>query len=205
MKTWDDYENTIKQAYSKEEFSELTFVNNIISDLIKYRLDRGLTQAELAKKAGLKQSAIARLESGDVIPRLDTIFKIAKALNINFSLLDQTLIRDVQYDSRESGEIDQLKFNIAQLKDDVKELLNQVHYLTEQQDQLKRSRNSEIEPTDILAELTKHLYGISFNSYASTWNYVNRPTLGIQSRLKSYPNFEGGNIPIGYNPYDYEE
>lgn len=40
----------------------------------------GLTQAELAKKAGVSQSLIARLEAGTVNPRLSTLMKIYNAL-----------------------------------------------------------------------------------------------------------------------------
>ena len=55
---------------------------NIISQLIIERNNRGLTQAELAKMCGLKQSAIARMENIQVIPRIDTIIRVATYLGI---------------------------------------------------------------------------------------------------------------------------
>ena len=39
-----------------------------------------LTQQELAEKAGVSQSLIARIESGTVNPRLSTLIRIMKAL-----------------------------------------------------------------------------------------------------------------------------
>jgi transcriptional regulator with XRE-family HTH domain len=42
---------------------------------------RGLTQAELAALCGTTQSAVARLERGTRPPRLDTLLRIANALD----------------------------------------------------------------------------------------------------------------------------
>ena len=39
-----------------------------------------LSQNDVATKAGTKQSAIARLESGRVVPKLDLLAKVARAL-----------------------------------------------------------------------------------------------------------------------------
>ena len=44
------------------------------------RIRAGLTQAELAKKAGVSQSLIARIESGKVNPRVSTLMRIYQAL-----------------------------------------------------------------------------------------------------------------------------
>jgi predicted transcriptional regulator len=38
-----------------------------------------MSQRQLAKRAGLAQSAIARLESGRTIPRVDTVSRILRA------------------------------------------------------------------------------------------------------------------------------
>jgi transcriptional regulator with XRE-family HTH domain len=45
------------------------------------RSRRGLTQAELAELCGTTQSAVARLERGTRPPRLDTLLRIANALD----------------------------------------------------------------------------------------------------------------------------
>lgn len=46
----------------------------------KKRVKLGLTQSELAERAGVSQPLIARIESGDVDPRLSTIRNIIAAL-----------------------------------------------------------------------------------------------------------------------------
>jgi transcriptional regulator with XRE-family HTH domain len=45
------------------------------------RLDKGLSQEELAARAGMRQSVISRIENGESEPRIETVNKIAKALN----------------------------------------------------------------------------------------------------------------------------
>lgn len=50
--------------------------------LRELREGRKLTQAELAKLTGIKQSGIARIESGRFLPRLDLVQKIAAAVGM---------------------------------------------------------------------------------------------------------------------------
>lgn len=52
------------------------------------RSELGLTQAELARGAGLRQSHVSRLESGKHAPSALTLERIAKAMKINASDLD---------------------------------------------------------------------------------------------------------------------
>jgi transcriptional regulator with XRE-family HTH domain len=48
----------------------------------KYRVVRKLSQEELANRAELHRTQITLIESGKRCPRLDTIYKLATALNI---------------------------------------------------------------------------------------------------------------------------
>ena len=60
-------------------------IAHLISDL---RERTGLSQSELAKKSGVSQPMIARLEKGDStrMPTFDTIFKVLKALGYTLSI-----------------------------------------------------------------------------------------------------------------------
>ncbi|MCG8400857.1 MAG: helix-turn-helix domain-containing protein [Firmicutes bacterium] len=49
------------------------------------KLRGGLSQAELAKKAGVPQSAISEIEAGKRVPRADTLHKLATALGVKVS------------------------------------------------------------------------------------------------------------------------
>ena len=59
----------------------------IIDELIELRKAKGLTQRELAKAANLAQPAIARLESKAATPQLDTLLKVAAALDYELELV----------------------------------------------------------------------------------------------------------------------
>jgi transcriptional regulator with XRE-family HTH domain len=47
----------------------------------------GLTQLELAEKAHLTQATISRIEAGTIVPRLDTLQRIADALGTSTAAL----------------------------------------------------------------------------------------------------------------------
>jgi len=50
------------------------------------RNELGLSQAQLAALTGTTQSAIARLEKGGRPPRIDTLLRIAEALNCDLAV-----------------------------------------------------------------------------------------------------------------------
>lgn len=58
-----------------------------ISSLIKEkRIEKGISQAKLAEMVGMQQPSIARLESGKVVPSLETVERIAEALNLQVKI-----------------------------------------------------------------------------------------------------------------------
>jgi transcriptional regulator with XRE-family HTH domain len=54
--------------------------------LIQYRIDHELTQSELARRIGIRQPAVARLEAGEHMPTIRTLLRIAEALDIEILL-----------------------------------------------------------------------------------------------------------------------
>jgi len=58
----------------------------IAEQVAERRRELGLSQAELAHVCGTTQSAIARLESGGRPPRIDTLLKLAHALDCDLHI-----------------------------------------------------------------------------------------------------------------------
>lgn len=79
-----EYTNKIKNI-EKDVFLnkvDIKYINFLISKKVKLaRVQRGLTQAELAKRVGTKQTSISRLESGKVSPSISFLNQIAIALD----------------------------------------------------------------------------------------------------------------------------
>ncbi len=81
MQNWDQVKKELlKDKAVKSEYDRLAPRYTLISQLIKARARKGLTQKQLAEKIGTKQSAIARIEGGNANPSFDFLEKIVKAL-----------------------------------------------------------------------------------------------------------------------------
>lgn len=52
----------------------------LIEELVRVRRESGLSQTEIAARMGTSQSAVARLESGELDARLSTVERYAEAL-----------------------------------------------------------------------------------------------------------------------------
>ena len=87
MSKWEDLEKELlADPATKKEFDKLTPRYAVISDLISARIKHNMTQADVAKKIGTKQSSIARLESGTINPSLDFLQKVASVLDLSVRL-----------------------------------------------------------------------------------------------------------------------
>ena len=78
-----------------------------------HRLQKGLSQGDIEKKTGLLRCYLSRVENGHTIPSLDTLSKIAQALDLPIAqfFADDTLGR---------------QFNTQNLSDDELRFLTQI-------------------------------------------------------------------------------
>lgn len=81
MKSYQTFKKELlKDKNVKKSYDELGPEFALVTMITEERIKQGLTQAELAKKLGTKQSAISRLERGTYNPTLAFLRKLAKAL-----------------------------------------------------------------------------------------------------------------------------
>jgi DNA-binding XRE family transcriptional regulator len=84
---WSEFKKDLmKNPAFQEEYENLEPEDQLVKAIIEQRKLKGMTQAELARKAGTRQSAIARLESGSYNPSLRFLKKIAKALDAKIEI-----------------------------------------------------------------------------------------------------------------------
>jgi len=60
------------------------------------RMKRGWSQRELGAKIGLPQPHISGIESGEIVPRFDTLLDIVRVLDLDLLLVPRTLVPAVQ-------------------------------------------------------------------------------------------------------------
>jgi ribosome-binding protein aMBF1 (putative translation factor) len=76
-KTWREAR---KEFFTPDEIAESDLRVAIIGELVKARQRRGISQKKLEKMSGVKQPVIARWETGNVSPQLDTLLKVLNPL-----------------------------------------------------------------------------------------------------------------------------
>ncbi|HVQ44114.1 MAG TPA: helix-turn-helix transcriptional regulator [Candidatus Saccharimonadia bacterium] len=89
MKDWKSYkEESLKNDPELAHlYDELEPEYQLARSFIEARIAKGLTQIELAQKAGVGQTVIARLESGTSNPTVATVSKVARVLGQEYRLV----------------------------------------------------------------------------------------------------------------------
>jgi transcriptional regulator with XRE-family HTH domain len=75
-------EEELQDPEFRAEWERLAPARAVANRLVAYRAERGLTQTGLGRFLGMSQPAIARLESGDHLPTLQTLLKLAETLDL---------------------------------------------------------------------------------------------------------------------------
>ena len=85
FKTWEKFEKELD--LTPEEEARINFETKLLKATIEARKKANMTQEDLSRKTGIKQSAIARFESGRQLPNTDTLFRILEALGCTLEIV----------------------------------------------------------------------------------------------------------------------
>ena len=85
FETWGEFEKELE--LTPEEEARINFETKLLKATIEARKKANMTQEELSRKTGIKQSAIARFESGKQSPNTDTLFKILEAVGCTLEIV----------------------------------------------------------------------------------------------------------------------
>ncbi|MDO4439329.1 MAG: helix-turn-helix transcriptional regulator [Eubacteriales bacterium] len=76
-RSWDEVR---AELFTPEEIAESNLRVALIGEIIKARKDQGISQRKLEELSGVKQTAIARIEKGNISPQIDTLIKLLAPL-----------------------------------------------------------------------------------------------------------------------------
>lgn len=78
---YEDFHNEqMKDPEYKKAYDALEVEFQIINDILRKRIEKDMSQKDLAKKIGSDQATISRLESGDYNPSIRFLKRVAKAV-----------------------------------------------------------------------------------------------------------------------------
>lgn len=78
---------------------------SLATDLEALRKAAGLTQGQLADRAGLNRMTVQRLESGALDPRVSTLMEMSRALGMELMLVPQSLRQEVHGFIQSGGKV----------------------------------------------------------------------------------------------------
>lgn len=85
INSFDDY-MADETRVSPGEREKINFEVSLIGKMIEAREAKGMSQRELAELSGVKQPAIARIESMKTTPQIDTLLKVLAPLGYTLSI-----------------------------------------------------------------------------------------------------------------------
>lgn len=87
MTNWDTYkQKLLKDPEFKKLYEESQPEFEIAKAIIRARIDRKMTQKELAKRMHTTQSVISRVEQAGTSPSISFLKRVAKALNASLQV-----------------------------------------------------------------------------------------------------------------------
>jgi DNA-binding XRE family transcriptional regulator len=77
---------SLQNPVFRRQWERTALARAVATRLVGYRAEHGLSQSALARKLGMQQPAIARLEAGDYNPSLETLWRLSRGLKMTFRI-----------------------------------------------------------------------------------------------------------------------
>lgn len=79
-------EELLRDPAFRAEWDRTALARAVALQVVNYRTEHGMSQRALAEQLGMKQPQVARLESGEHNPTIETLVRLAGELNVEFTL-----------------------------------------------------------------------------------------------------------------------
>jgi ribosome-binding protein aMBF1 (putative translation factor) len=76
----------LKDPAFRAEWERTAVARAVAIRVVEYRTQHAMSQTELARRLGMKQPAIARLEAADHNPTFETLARLSSTLGIEFHI-----------------------------------------------------------------------------------------------------------------------
>ena len=70
----------------REDWERTAYVRAVANQIIRYRVEHGLSQTALARQLGVSQASVGRLELGEHKPKVSTLRRLSEKLGMRFSI-----------------------------------------------------------------------------------------------------------------------
>ncbi len=89
-------EDQLRDPEFRAHWERTALARAVANQVIGYRIDHGLSQSALARRLGVSQPVVGRLELGEHEPKIATLSKLARELGLRFTI-------DIHPDDSENG------------------------------------------------------------------------------------------------------
>lgn len=93
----------LKDPAFREEWERTALARWIAIEVSHYRVTHELSQRDLADQLGMKQSQVARIETGEHNPSLDTLARLATGLDLELLIDIRPRGRDAKLPRKQRG------------------------------------------------------------------------------------------------------
>lgn len=82
-----NWQDVRKELFTAEELAQSDLKVSVIGEMIRARLEKGISQSELEEMSGIKQKQIEEFERGRKTPRIDTLQKLLLPLGKKLAIV----------------------------------------------------------------------------------------------------------------------